>query len=223
MFKIITTLDGSNSIFNENKNESYHSVNGAIQESQHVFINAGLSNINKNEISVFEVGFGTGLNALLTFIYADNNSLNISYETIELYPLEERFYTQLNYSDYLGHNYQSIFLKLNDCEWNTIVNLTENFSIKKIHNDIRTLQLSKNYDLIYFDAFSPEVEPELWTSKIFEEIYSNMNYNGILVTYCSKGVVRRLLQHVGFIVERIPGPIGKREMIRAIKRNQIIE
>lgn len=217
MLKIITTSDGSNSIYNENNKESYHSVNGAIQESQHVFINSGLRQIKLNEISIFEVGFGTGLNALLSYIYAENNSIKILYDTIELFPLENIIYNQLNYSDCLGQNYKQIFLKLHHADWNIVTDISEHFEFNKIHADLRDYNFAKKYNLIYFDAFSPQVEPELWSNEIFSKIYSNMHNDGILVTYCAKGEVRRCLKNIGFSVERITGATGKREMLRAIK------
>ncbi|OFX19901.1 MAG: hypothetical protein A2033_00450 [Bacteroidetes bacterium GWA2_31_9] len=217
MLKIINTADGSNSLYNDIINESYHSVNGAIQESQHVFINAGLSQFSKKEISIFEVGFGTGLNALLSYIFAENNSKKIIYNSIELFPLKRELYAQLNYANILGQNYSHIYLKINESQWNTNINISDYFSLNKIHDDIRTVELSGKYDLVYFDAFSPQVEPELWTYEIFEKLYSSMNMNSIFVTYCAKGDVRRNLQKAGFNVERIPGPAGKREMLRALK------
>ena len=217
MIKIITTSDGSHSLFNEKNNESYHSVNGSIQESLHVFINAGLSQVRKKEISIFEVGFGTGLNALLSYIFSENNSIKICYDAIELFPIKRELFSQLNFTECLGHNYDSIYLKMHESAWNSNIEISENFSLKKILGDLRTFKLSGKYDLVFFDAFSPQVEPELWTYEIFEKIYSGMNMNGIFVTYCAKGKVRRNLQKVGFKAERIPGPAGKREMLRAIK------
>ncbi|OFX58182.1 MAG: hypothetical protein A2046_12550 [Bacteroidetes bacterium GWA2_30_7] len=217
MLKIISTSDGSNSIFNENIGESYHSVNGAIQESQHVFIDAGLSQLSLNKISIFEVGFGTGLNALLSLIYSENNSIKINYDAIEIKPLEKKLYEKLNYNEFLGNKFQSQFLKIHEIEWNKTFQISKNFVIQKINDDLKTYKFMKSYNLFYFDAFSPNVQSELWSKEIFYNIFSNMLSGGILVTYCAKGEVRRCLKDIGFYVERITGPVGKREMIRAIK------
>lgn len=204
-------------MYSENFKETYHSVNGAITESMHVFINAGLRACSKNPLRVFEAGFGTGLNALLTLAEAQKQQIHIEYQSIELYPLDQNLYQSLDYSSSLTVN-KDLFMALHIAPWNKKTEIFPGFDLKKIHADLMTVQLDDMFDVVYFDAFSPAVQPGLWTEEIFDKIYKQMNDGGILTTYCAKGIVRRILEKAGFKTERLPGPPGKREMLRAIKR-----
>ena len=213
---IILTDDGSNSIFNCNINESYHSKYGAINESQHVFINYGLKFISKKEIKIFEVGFGTGLNALLSFVYCQKNKIKIDYQTIEKFPLDKTKYSPLNFSEKLKIK-KNIFINLHRSKWESKLEISDFFSITKYAQDLNYFNHKYYYDLIYFDAFSPEKQPELWTEKIFKSLYNNLNYNGVLITYCAKGAIKRILKKIGFQIFAFPGPNGKREITQARK------
>lgn len=212
---IETTSDGSNTIFVPVIDEHYHSIHGAKQESLHVFITSGLDYIQKDisPINIFEVGFGTGLNAILTLEYAKKNNLKINYHTVELYPIEMTMIDQLNYNE-LSPYYRDIHL----CNWNQEIEITKNFTLHKIKTDfVQARSFLNNFDLIYFDAFAPDKQPEMWSQSIFDDLYTHTNQNGIFCTYCAKGMIRRMLQQAGYKVERLPGPPGKREMIRAQK------
>jgi tRNA U34 5-methylaminomethyl-2-thiouridine-forming methyltransferase MnmC len=224
--KIITTSDGSHSIYIPELNENYHSIHGAIQESKHVFIDAGLKLLGKREkINILEVGFGTGLNALLTLIENINSELRISYTAIESFPLNEKFFLKLNYVSLLNQfndlqkkDLSDIFNRMHQSEWDKDVLISELFKLKKVNNTFQETILKNNvFDLIYFDAFGPPVQPEMWTDQIFSKVAASAKPGAILVTYCAKGEVKRILKRTGFIVESLPGPPGKREMIRAIK------
>jgi tRNA U34 5-methylaminomethyl-2-thiouridine-forming methyltransferase MnmC len=213
---IITTGDGSHSLFQAGLGESYHSVNGAVQESRHVFIENGLSYISKKEISIFEMGFGTGLNAFLTLIYAEASEMKINYEAVELFPLDIKEASRLNYPEILDSS-RDIFMRLHESPWGTEQAITSGFSLVKMKEDISGFMPDKNYDLIYFDAFSADVQPHLWEKTIFIKLYEALNQGGVLTTYSSRGVFRRTLEDIGFKVEKIPGPPGKRHITRAVK------
>jgi tRNA U34 5-methylaminomethyl-2-thiouridine-forming methyltransferase MnmC len=216
---LIITEDGSHSLFVPELNEQYHSIHGAIQESNHVFIDSGLKKCTKNNLVIFEVGFGTGLNTFLTLLAADELKLKISYIGIEKYPLLPTEYNSLNYSKQTNCKFEETFQQLHNCKWGEKVEINSFFSLLKINSDFRTenIETLPFFDLIYFDAFAPNKQPDLWSEPIYRKIYNQSNQGAILVTYCAKGIVRRELQQVGFIVERIAGPPGKKEMIRAIK------
>ena len=209
------TEDGSQTLYNKTIDECYHSIHGAKNESNHIFIQSAFLQCNKQDISIFEVGFGTGLNAFLTLLTATKTKQKVHYETVELYPVPSDFYSNFNYAT--TKEEQSIFKKLHCSEWNRTEEITSNFSLLKHLGDIKNLELKNHFDIVYFDAFSPEKQPELWDKTVFEKLYNNMNAGAILTTYCAKGVVRRTLQEVGFTVERLAGPIGKREILRATK------
>lgn len=215
---IIITEDGSSSLYVPSLNEAYHSIHGAIQESEHIFIAAGLNAeifSSMKNIKIFEVGFGTGLNALLTIIYAENRIVN--YHTIELYPLQEFEWKQLNYSVLEKKNKQ-IFYDLHQSPWEIITNITDSFTLLKNNIAMQNISLSENeYDLVYFDAFSPDSQPEMWSESVFLTIFKAMKSGGILMTYSTKGIVKRTLQNVGFKIEKLAGPPGKREILRAYK------
>jgi tRNA U34 5-methylaminomethyl-2-thiouridine-forming methyltransferase MnmC len=221
--KIITTADGSNSIFSEEVHQSYHSHFGALQESMHIFIEAGLCSETLSlleTISVLEIGFGTGLNALLTCMEATELQKKIYYETIELFPLTMQEIEQLNYASLLPYPFvKESFSALHNAEWNTVEQISENFTLHKRHiSAINATYLPNNFDLVYFDAFSPEAQPELWTKEVFKTIYDSMKKEGILLSYCTKGSVKRTFTGIGFQIEKLPGPKGKREIIRVRKK-----
>ncbi|SRR6266496_2029784 len=218
----IITKDGSHTIALPELNVTYHSIHGAIQESMHVFIEAGLKSIWPLQaarcLNILEIGFGTGLNALLTLIESEKTKQIIYYTAIELYPLEENEIIDLNYCKCLGlQNLLPAFSQMHTCEWERDIRIAETFYLHKTKQDLQSYKNAGWYDLIYFDAFAPNDQPELWTKNIFDKMYSILNTNGILVTYCSKGDVRRSMTAAGFTVEKIPGPQGKREMVRARK------
>ncbi|MBN2519453.1 MAG: tRNA (5-methylaminomethyl-2-thiouridine)(34)-methyltransferase MnmD [Bacteroidales bacterium] len=216
-FKLVTTKDNSHTLYVPELNEHYHSIHGAIQESQHVFIESGMNYLSRNSVKIFEVGFGTGLNALLTYLNATKKNIKINYHSIELNPLPERVYKKLNYSDILSID-KNIFRQLHELKWGDMHQLTSNFSLLKIHNDILNYYINDEYDIIYFDAFGPEVQPEIWEEKVFMKLFEALKMGGIITTYSAKGIIKRKLVKIGFKVETIPGPPGKREMIRAVKR-----
>lgn len=214
------TKDGSHTFYIKELDEYYHSIHGAIQESNTIFINAGLKAIDKTEINIFEMGFGTGLNAFMTFLEAQQNKLKINYYTIEAYPISLEEAKLLNYHKELNaETEREIFLKMHDCPWNESIKISENFILHKIKKEIENLKSNDlpSVDLIYFDAFAPSAQPQLWEKGILKLMYDILKSNGILTTYCAKGVFKRTLKEVGFEVESLPGPIGKREMTRAIK------
>lgn len=217
--RIIKTSDNSDTIFDEELQEIFHSKHGALNESNHVFIKNGLNYLSNkyNEFSIFEIGFGTGLNTILTLIESESQNKHIKYYSIEAYPLDKDIWEKLNYNEFLSKKYQEIFYNLHNIEWNKEFNINDNFTLKKINQYLENYNPEIKFDLIYFDAFSPEKQPQLWTYEIFNRLYENLNNNGILVTYSAKGEVKRNLQKCGFIIEKLEGPIGKREMIRARK------
>lgn len=214
--KIITTSDGSKTIQIEEWNEQYHSVHGAIQEAYHVFINMGLSLFSNQQVNILEIGFGTGLNALITILESQKKQLTIFYEGVEAFPVLMEEIRQLNYTEQLQAQ-QELFEQLHSCDWEVPCNLTPNFVLTKRQQRIEEINDKARFDLIYFDAFGARVQPELWTVEVFEKMYFALKGKGILVTYAAKGSVRRALQEAGFEVERLPGPPGKREMLRAQK------
>lgn len=217
--KIFTTIDGSDTIYSEEFNEVYHSRNGAIQESQHVFIKNGFNFSTKDDIKIFEVGFGTGLNALLTMLESELKNISVDYTTVELLPLDIEVVKSLNYTTRLGYEFcYGPYHTLHLCRWNEIHQINNLFSFHKLNKSLFDCSLPDGYfDLIYFDAFDPENQPEMWTSDVFLKLYTAMSAGGILVTYCSKSSVQKTLKSVGFVVEKLRGPAGKREMLRARK------
>lgn len=217
--KIILTEDGSHTLYLPKMDEHYHSTHGAVQESKHVFINAGYHAIAKNKLNIFEVGFGTGLNAFLTLIENQTDNKLVEYFSIEKYPLNNDEYTVLNYGKVAGKKLQEKYLYMHSCDWDKKTAITTSFNLNKIKGDITNFNFKDLplFDLIYFDAFAPNKQVEVWNNTIFQQLFNNSNHGAILVTYCAKGEVRRTLQAVGFKVERIAGPPGKREMLRASK------
>ncbi len=214
-----TTADGSHTLFVPQLNEHYHSTFGAIQESQHVFVESGFRFLQPklNEINLLEVGFGTGLNALLTLLQKGKTKVN--YTAIEAHPPNSNLIAQLNYPQQTGNPAAAdIFELMHDCSWEVFHEIFEGFRLKKILGKIEEIELAANtFDLVYFDAFAPDVQPELWTAAIFTKLHRAMTSGGVLVTYSSKGLVKRNLTEAGFTIERLPGPPGKRHMLRATK------
>jgi tRNA U34 5-methylaminomethyl-2-thiouridine-forming methyltransferase MnmC len=220
--KIITTEDGSSTIHLEEWNEQYHSTHGAIQEANHVFIKTGLQHLqntyNPDQIQILEIGFGTGLNAFITYLETKKHNFNCKYHGVEAYPVLPEEIAQLNYVSELNAESETItFDKMHVCEWEKETILSENFKLTKRKQFFDQIEDEAQFNLIYFDAFGARVQPELWTVSIFQKMYNALQKNGVLVTYAAKGSVRRAMQEVGFIVERLPGPPGKREMLRATK------
>ncbi len=226
--KIIITKDGSPSVSVPEMGVTYHSIHGALQESMHVYIDAGLHYTSRRReqpetLQILEIGFGTGLNALLTLIETEKNQQKIHYTAIELYPLTMEEVLSLNYCELLGRqDLIPFFQQLHACHWEKETDITGNFVLIKVNTSLvgflTNSQLnSQPFNLIYYDAFAPAAQPELWAPEIFQKLFQWMAPGGILVTYCSKGAVRRAMQAAGFIVEKIPGPPGKREMIRAVR------
>jgi tRNA U34 5-methylaminomethyl-2-thiouridine-forming methyltransferase MnmC len=214
--EIIQTKDGSHTLYSAEFDEIYHSRHGALTESEHIFIRSGLDACTGKVTNIFEVGFGTGLNALLSWVYAESRDIQINYHSIELYPVSPNIISQINYPDIIGH--RDKFQKLHDAQWNEMTELSPHFSLHKINASILDLQFpSSSINVIYFDAFSPEKQPELWTVDVFAKMYDMLVPGGILVTYCSKSYVRKNMQKAGLEITKLPGPPGKRDMVRAIK------
>jgi tRNA U34 5-methylaminomethyl-2-thiouridine-forming methyltransferase MnmC len=212
------TEDGSHTIYVRGLDEPYHSTHGAFQESMHVFIKQGLLTVKQPSVRILELGFGTGLNALLTFAQSIPLKLDIFYHAVEKYPLMEHEYKLLNYEKLVEHVPKGTLDRIHSCPWGEPVQISDRFTLYKEEADFRSMKLSPNINLAYFDAFSPDKQPELWTPEIMGAIGRVSDTGAILVTYSSKGIVRRALNSCGFDVLKVAGPPGKREMIRAIKR-----
>ncbi len=216
------TEDGSPTLYNPLFGEHYHSIHGAVQESMHIFIEAGLhswlKNSTKQSLHILEVGFGTGLNALLTALDEQSQELPLHYTSLELYPVQEDIYSQLHF-DIKHRDSDKCLQELHTAPWNTAISLQCNphFILEKRHCALQEFSATHPIDLIYFDAFSPEAQEELWDEAIFKVLYDKSHSGAIIVTYCAKGEVRRRLQRAGWQVERLAGPPGKREMLRGTK------
>lgn len=217
--EIITTSDGSHTLRNKQLNETYHSIHGAIQESMHVFIKNGLQyyweNQHTKNISILEVGFGTGLNAFLTLQYAIQNQLRIRYATLEPSPLPADLWSKLNYAD--SDKEKLHYRALHEAGWGSEIVFNSEFTILKIKGSLQEAQLNEVYDVIYFDAFAPAVQPELWVYETLKHVTALLKPNGVFVTYSAKGQLKRDLKSLGLKVETLPGPPGKNEMVRAVR------
>ena len=215
------TADGSHTIFVPELDEHYHSVNGAIEESKHVFIRAGFEHCLKpgGKMNLLEVGFGTGLNALLTCLAAQKMNVQVNYVGIEAYPLPDDIIKNLNYPEATGEKQAfELFRKIHDANWVYPSYITERFLLNKVEAKLEDVSLADGmFNLVYFDAFAPDVQPELWSGEIFSKLYAALAADGILVTYSSKGAVKQALRNAGFSVERLPGAAGKHHMLRAGK------
>lgn len=215
MRELIITSDGSHTVYVPELKEHYHSVHGAIQESTHIFIESGLKFSKAEPVNILEVGFGTGLNALLTAIESARTHRTINYTALEKYPLEEDIIGQLNYGYLAGNN--ELFGVIHSSLWNRMIEISNSFRLQKQKLDIISDELTGSYDLIYYDAFGPDKQPGMWTVRVFSKISAATKKDAILVTYSAKGEVKRNLRSCGFEVELLPGPPGKRQIIRAIK------
>lgn len=217
MKKLIITSDGSHTIYVPELDEHYHSIHGAVQESNHIFIKAGFESCSADPVNIFEVGFGTGLNALLTALKSEEGSREVFYTSIEKYPVEGSITRSLNHHLFAGEDGKEIFDLIHGSTWGQWVRICKNFNLLKINADINDYRVSGKYDLIYFDAFGPDKQPEMWSSGVFESISGGTDKGGIFVTYSAKGEVKRNLRRCGFEVALLPGPPGKRQIIRAVK------
>ncbi|MBF90486.1 MAG: SAM-dependent methyltransferase [Flavobacteriales bacterium] len=216
--QIIQTADGSKTLYIPDFEEHYHSIHGALSEAQHVFVKHGLKSIPKTKLSILEMGFGTGLNAYLTCL--ENRKLHneITYTALEAYPINPDLANKMEYIGLLGfEDEEAVFQYMHQCSWNDVHMIDQHFTLQKIESTIQNVVFQNTFDLVYYDAFAPRVQPELWTEEIFAKILSVMNVGAILVTYCAKGSVKRALKAVGFEVESLEGPARKREMTRAKK------
>ena len=221
--EIIITEDGSTSIHLPDWNENYHSKHGAIQEAQHVFIKNGLALFPNQNISILEIGFGTGLNAIITLIESEKLNQNVHYEGVEAYPVSAAEMALMNYvSELDAINKTAIFDLMHSCPWNEKIELDNHFDLIKRQQFFDAIDDVEKFDLIYFDAFGYRVQPDLWSTEIFQKMYNALKPKGILVTYAARGVVKRSMIEVGFSVEKLAGPPGKREMFRASK-NEILK
>ncbi len=220
--EIITTEDGSTTIHLPEWDEQYHSKHGAIQEAYHVFIEMGffcfLKNNKPNPLNILEIGFGTGLNTFITLIEAHKLKIKVNYTGIEAYPITSNEIKKLNYFSELKAS-EETFKKLHTSYWEEQSSITTDFTLLKRKQFFLEIEDKDSFHLIYFDAFGARVQPELWTVEIFQKMYNALKTGGVLVTYSAKGSVRRAMQEVGFTVERLPGPPGKREMLRATKHS----
>lgn len=213
------TEDGSQTLYLPELDEHYHSIHGAIGESLHIYIEQGLRYAGKKTLSILEIGFGTGLNAYLSFCYGQTEHINIEYCSLEKYPLTRQEYELLNYPKIIFTQYSHVFTSLHEAEWDKEVKISDNFQLKKIQTDLLTYQFDEfsKFDLVYYDAFAPGKQPEMWTEDILHKVAATVKKEGVIVTYCAKGTVRRTLAESGFIMERIPGPKGKKEILRGKK------
>jgi tRNA U34 5-methylaminomethyl-2-thiouridine-forming methyltransferase MnmC len=217
--EILTTKDGSTTIHLPELDESYHSKHGAIQEAFHVFIKSGLSLFEGKPVSILEIGFGTGLNAFITYLEAKKTNQIINYVGVEAYPVLLDEALQMNYVSELNSNQESaIFSKIHECSWNEKHSISSNFSLIKREQLFQDINDIEEFDLIYFDAFGFRVQPELWSLEIFQKMFTSLKSGGVLVTYACRSSIKNAMKDSGFVVEKLPGAPGKREMLRAIKK-----
>lgn len=213
------TEDGSSTIYIEEMDENYHSSHGAVQEAKHVFLKYGLDAVNNNTVKIFEMGFGTGLNALLTIESINRSGKKIFYSAIEAFPVEKDLISELNYLDLVDGDLSLEFNKMHDSQWGENIDITDTFCLHKIHEKIEDYKVDiETVDLVYFDAFGPRAQSEMWKREVLDKMYSMLKTGGVLVTYCAMGQFKRDLKSLGFELESLPGPPGKREMTRAIKK-----
>jgi tRNA U34 5-methylaminomethyl-2-thiouridine-forming methyltransferase MnmC len=218
--ELIITSDGSHSLLNTVLDETYHSRHGAMQESVHVFIQQGLQFFldqkQREKVSVLEIGFGTGLNALLTAQHAQSKSYSIQYVSLEAFPVEETIWSKLNYAD--TDEAKDLFRTLHQAQWTSPELIGPNFTLIKAHTTLQQVDLSQyTFDVVYYDAFAPNKQPEMWELPLLQKVVERLSGDGVFVTYCAKGQLKRDLRSLGLNVETLPGPPGKKEMIRAMK------
>jgi tRNA U34 5-methylaminomethyl-2-thiouridine-forming methyltransferase MnmC len=216
--RLIITSDGSHTLYVPGMDEHYHSRFGALTESQHIFINAGLASLTTGPVSILEVGFGTGLNALLSVIYAETNKIKVSYTSLEKYPLNPSLVSQLNYGSLAGEGGQHLFNTIHEAPWNLPSRINDWFTLEKRESDLTTDQITGSYDMIFFDAFGPDKQPGMWTEEVLRKITEVTHPGSVFVTYSAKGTLKRMLRSLGFEVALLPGPPGKRVITRAVKR-----
>lgn len=220
---IITTSDGSHSLYNSELKETYHSTHGALTESLYVFIKEGLELLVANgikEISILEVGFGTGLNALLVWDFAlKHPELKVHFETLEPFPLTKELYDQLNYLDAFSTEVSlDQFQQMHNCKWEVEHQLADNFSFTKHQKELQYFQSERQFNLVFYDAFAPSKQSEMWDINTLTCSYNAMVSGGVLVTYCAQGQFKRNLAELGMEVETLKGPPGKKEMVRATRK-----
>lgn len=217
----LVTDDNSHTLFSERFKATYHSTRGAMSESKHVFIQNGLQYVREQfqakEISILEIGFGTGLNAFMTYLFAEEHALKINYQSVEAYPVPLAEASQLNYTNDFSGQEKVVFSQLHLQEWNRVGQISDSFSLTKHLCLLEEFTSHQKFDVIYFDAFSPSEQPELWTEVIFKKMYGLLSVNGVLVTYCAQGQMKRTMKKVGFNLQTLPGALGKREMTRGLK------
>lgn len=216
--EVLHTADGSATLRNKQLNATYHSMHGAVQESRHIFIEAGLKQSIRQfgkQLSILEIGFGTGLNTLLSLEGAQKQDLQINYSAIEKYPIPLSIASGLNYGTEADKN----FMSMHKAAWNESAVINQNFTLCKYLCDVNDFHFPKigRFHLVYYDAFAPETCPDMWNEFLFERLYTAMLPGAILVSFCAKGIIKRALKHSGFKVEALPGPPGKREMTRATR------
>jgi Uncharacterized conserved protein len=216
--QVVETTDGSQTLSVDGGVEHYHSTNGAIAEALHVYIDAGLAPFAGREVNVFEVGFGTGLNAMLAYQFAVCSATKVNYTSVERYPLPLEIVEKLTYPEQVELDREKYFNALHSAPWNSKVELDPCFTLQKVETDLVEYSPSAGIDVVFFDAFAPDLQPQLWSLSIFETVYKAMNEGGVLVTYSSKGFVKNNLRESGFNVKRLPGPKGKRHMILSQKK-----
>jgi len=216
---ITQTADGSNTLYNQTIGEHYHSKHGALQESKHVFINAGLkfSSAEKSEISIFEVGFGTGLNFILSFEYCTQNNIKLKYTSVEAFPLATKLIEQTGYADYVDTEIWTSFITNYEPALNAVQKISKDCTLEIPHTALVSFQTEQKFDLIYFDAFSVQHQPEMWSDDSIAYTCSFLKPGGVFVTYAITGKLKRALKANGFTIEKLPGAPGKREMLRATK------
>lgn len=212
------TEDGSHTMYVPDLDEGYHSIHGAIQESMHVFIKQGLRTIQAADTRILEIGFGTGLNAILTHAEAALTGQRIHYHGVEKYPLVTDEYSKINFGEIRKDLQQDLFMAMHRAPWGEAVKIDPGFELFKEASDFRIMEAAGPFDLVYFDAFDPQKQAYLWTEELFSGIAERVRTGAVLVTYSAKGSVRRALKSSGFDVQKAPGPPGKREMVRAVKR-----
>ncbi|WP_375238945.1 tRNA (5-methylaminomethyl-2-thiouridine)(34)-methyltransferase MnmD [Aurantibacter sp.] len=220
--KIVVTDDGSNTLVHPTIGAHYHSTFGAKQESDFIFIQEGIDfyvkKLDVKSVSILEMGFGSGLNAYNTLLYGLEHNISINYCGIEKYPIDVKLISELDYPKILNsENTANLFQNMHTSKWEEYSEISKEFQLKKINKSLGNIDLEEKFDIIYFDAFGPKDQPELWSVSVFEKMFSLLNTNGILVTYCSKGIVKNALRAVGFDLQRLAGPPSKRHILRATK------
>jgi tRNA U34 5-methylaminomethyl-2-thiouridine-forming methyltransferase MnmC len=219
MLKIISTSDGSDTLYVRELDEHYHSTFGAVRESNHVFIESGYKSILCDPVRIFELGFGTGLNTFLTLLESMKDKRTVYYVSIEKHPLPDDIYKKLNYSTLFRGNIGSYYESIHECRWGIACKLTDNFILTKIEKDFLEMDTDMVFDIVYFDAFAPEKQPGMWSYSVLARVAALINPGGVFVTYSAKGQLRRDLRQLGFLVENPEGPPGKRQITRAVKKS----